>query len=148
MHLKGLPKLEVLHFAETDLTDAGCAHLHGHINLWRFSLYGTHVTDEGLKCIRRMKKLTMLDIGETQITDAGLVELAHVPTIENLALILHSDFRCWAGSIETTQKSEPGRFEVDADYRYGPVAPQGIAKTNVASTGRKSSYRVWRFRVT
>ena len=47
VHLKALKHLEVFHFAET--------------NLWRFSLYGTHVTNEGLKCIRQMKKLTMLD---------------------------------------------------------------------------------------
>ena len=86
MHIIRLKKLELLHFAETNLTDTGCKHLQGHTNLWRLSLYGTHITNAGLTCVKDMQQLTMLDIGQTNITDDGLMILLALKKLDNLAV--------------------------------------------------------------
>ncbi len=54
--------------------------------LTSLSLWGTKVTDEGLKELKDLGKLTSLDLGNTQVTDVGLKELKELKGLHTLNL--------------------------------------------------------------
>src|SRR5271170_1713675 len=49
-------------------------------------LYGTQVTDAGLKDLKELKNLTLLNLGFTQVTDAGLKDLKELKNLTSLNL--------------------------------------------------------------
>src|SRR5438132_7218776 len=50
------------------------------------NLYGTKVTDAGLKELKHLKQLTSLNLACTQVTAAGLKELKHLKQLTSLKL--------------------------------------------------------------
>src|SRR5205807_1684624 len=59
----------------TQVTDAGLKEIAGLKSLQSLSLSGTQVTDAGLKELTSLKSLQLLNLGNTKVTDAGLKEL-------------------------------------------------------------------------
>ena len=81
-HLKALTKLRWLSVDSTQVTDAGVAHLKG-LDLARFGVGYTAVTDAGLAIVGGMTGLTTLWVGGTKITDAGVAHLrGHTKLVE------------------------------------------------------------------
>ena len=62
-------------------------------NLSSLELYGTQVTDTGLKEITRLKNLTSLGLGATKVTDAGLKNLANLKNLCSFKPLFHQGYR-------------------------------------------------------
>ena len=74
-HLKGLTALQGLDLENTQVTDAGLAHLKGLTRLRFLMLNNTHVKDAGLPHFRKLTALQGLWLNGTQVTDAGVTKL-------------------------------------------------------------------------
>ena len=53
-------------------------------NLRILSLFGTDVTDDGVKQLAALKNLTYLDLAGTQVSDTSLMELSAIPGLAHL----------------------------------------------------------------
>ena len=85
-HLKGMNELLELHFGGNQFTDAGLVHLKEMTQLLVLSLGGRQFTDAGLVHLKGMTQLERLSFGDNQITDAGLVHLKGMTQLERLYL--------------------------------------------------------------
>jgi len=74
-HLQGLTTLEWLTLSDTQVSDAGLAHLEGLTALHWLDLTGTQVSDAGLVHLQKLVTLTELDLFDSQVSDAGIAEL-------------------------------------------------------------------------
>ena len=86
VHLKRLPKIEILILINTNITDAGLVHLKGLTNLQVLVLNGNRITDAGLVHLKGLTKLKWLFLPNTWITDAGLVHLKGLSSLKKLIL--------------------------------------------------------------
>lgn len=77
-HLGGFTTLQILDLDNTHVTDAGLEHLRGLTNLRLLYLFNTRVTDAGLAHLRGLTVLQELSLYNTQVTDAGVAELRRV----------------------------------------------------------------------
>ena len=66
---------KMLDLADTQITDAGLAHLAGLTELKTLSLDGTQITDAGLVHLKGLKGLEKLDLYSTKVTAAGVKKL-------------------------------------------------------------------------
>jgi Leucine Rich Repeat (LRR) protein len=85
IHIGHLGRLRVLDI-DTQVTDAGLAHLTGLTNLRQLDLRGTHATDAGLAHLKRLTNLSKLDLRGTHVTDAGLAHLKRLTNLSKLDL--------------------------------------------------------------
>jgi hypothetical protein len=74
-HLEGLTKLLSLSLNNTKVTDVGLEYLKGLTHLETFDLANTQVTDAGLEHLKGLTRLQSLNLGKTQVTDAGVDKL-------------------------------------------------------------------------
>ena len=74
-HLASFKNLTRLHLEKTKITDAGLSHLKDLENLSYLNLYGTQVSDEGLKQLAGLKNLRTLYLWQTKVTPEGVQEL-------------------------------------------------------------------------
>ncbi len=63
---------------DTQITDAGLAHLEGLTKLSGLFVSSTQVSDAGLAHLKRLTKLTSLGLRQTQVTDGGVNQLKQV----------------------------------------------------------------------
>lgn len=84
-HLRHL-ELEFVELSETQISDAGLAHLQRNRQVTQFWLKQTRITDASLPFIARNRKLTHLDLGKTAVSDAGVQLLAGLPELEVLGI--------------------------------------------------------------
>jgi len=61
--------------ADTQVSDAGLAHLKGLTALEVLHLFGTQVSDAGLEHLKGLTALKQLTLHGTQVSDAGIEEL-------------------------------------------------------------------------
>ena len=86
-HLEGLTQLSELFFLRrSQITDSGLAHLKGLAKLSKLGLLNTRVTDLGLVHLKALTDLSELNLDRTQVTDAGLVHLKRLRKLERLNL--------------------------------------------------------------
>jgi len=71
---------------DTQVTDAGLAHLAGLPVLETLLLSGAQVTDAGLAHLTELPTLKSLHLGGTQVTAAGLVHFQKMPALRHLGL--------------------------------------------------------------
>jgi hypothetical protein len=62
-------------FSDTEVTDAGLAHLQGLASLQGLDLSNTQVTDAGLAHLQQLKSIRWLFLRNTEVTDAGVAKL-------------------------------------------------------------------------
>jgi hypothetical protein len=74
-HLSGLTYIQVLQLNGTAVTDAGLAHLSRLTNLRTLYLHGTAITDKSLIFLTGMRQLGVIDLRATQVTAKGVEEL-------------------------------------------------------------------------
>jgi len=84
--LRQLPQLQELIIQTPKMNDAGMAQLEGLSKLTRLSLYGSGITDDGMKALKTLTGLHVLQIGTTAITDAGLANISGLTQLEQLGL--------------------------------------------------------------
>jgi hypothetical protein len=88
----GLTRLKNLAFVQSDVSDAGLAHLQGLTRLKRLELYGTwgfgspdySVTDRGLAHLQHCTNLEVLRIDHARISGAGLAHLSRCTKLRYL----------------------------------------------------------------
>jgi len=74
-HLQELPLLRGLNLDGTQVTDAGLVHLDVLTRLESLSLKGTQVTDAGLVHLQGLTVLGAVDLNGTKVTNAGVQQL-------------------------------------------------------------------------
>jgi internalin A len=94
------PVIEVSMRASQKLNDDDLRLLHGFESLTSLNLYGTKVTDAGMKELGRLTSLLELGLSETKITDASLKELRE---LKNLTERLHASTRNRSGNPSQTK---------------------------------------------
>ncbi len=80
---------DVVHLSfhgKSKFTDEDAVHLRRFPRLFRLSLHGTGVHDEGLAQIARLNNLDTLSLKRTSITDDGLVHLSKLPRLKKLQI--------------------------------------------------------------
>ena len=82
--LRVLDRLVVLRLKNTQITDAGLAHLAGLTDLRRLHLDHTRITDSGLKHLSRLKQLEYLNLNDTRVGDTGLKTVGQLPKLKQL----------------------------------------------------------------
>ena len=86
-YLRQLPFLNSVNLSNAEIFDADISkHIRALTKLERLGLRGTHITDEGLNCLRNLTKLQYLDLEGTHITDKGLTFLRNLPKLQYLNL--------------------------------------------------------------
>ena len=87
-HLAGLTALRVLYIRDTPVTDTDLAYLSGLTTLegLGLGLGGTQVTDAGLAHLTGLPSLRMLVLYDTEVTAAGLVHFQKMPALSWLEL--------------------------------------------------------------
>lgn len=83
----GAKNLTYLWLQDTKLAGAGLRHLAALPKLATLRMYGTGLTDDGLRELVPLKSLTFLDIRATKATGAGLRHLASFTRLTELALV-------------------------------------------------------------
>jgi len=104
VHLKGLPRLEVVNLTFTRVTDDGLEHLKELKTLKLVNLDETRITDEGLKHLAALPRLEVLSLNATQITSAGLEHLESLPRLNHLLL---ANTRVSSDKIEAFKEGRP-----------------------------------------
>jgi Leucine-rich repeat (LRR) protein len=85
--LRKVRDIQFLDLSDTDVTDAGLAHLAGVTTLLRLELNGTKVSDAGLKNLATLPNLQVLGLYKTKITDEGLKKhLSKLTMLQSLNL--------------------------------------------------------------
>ncbi len=84
--LPWLPGLRMFSASNTQITDAGLAHLPKVGNLEHLRLDQARITDLGLQTIGKMKSLRKLSLWRCAVTDQGLLHLQHLSNLEHLSL--------------------------------------------------------------
>ena len=88
-HLSGLTKLKKFYaHMNPKITDKGVKSLSGMQELEVLTVGGTGITDAGLKQLSRLEQLTLLEVYNTRITDAGLAHLTKLKHLNSLNLRL------------------------------------------------------------
>jgi len=85
-HLENLTALERLYLSGTQVSDAGLAHLESLTALKELNLGGTQVSDAGLAHLENLTALKVLFLYGTQVSDAGLAHLERLTGLEWLNL--------------------------------------------------------------
>src|SRR5690349_1746689 len=86
--LKGLPNLQRLNLARTDLTDDSLPHLKVLAQLRELDLTGTSVSSRGLEPLQGLTKMQALNLSSTQVNDQGLTYLKGMKDLRTLNLAL------------------------------------------------------------
>jgi hypothetical protein len=84
--LKGLPNLQRLNLARTDLTDESLPHLKVLGQLQLLDLTGTSVSSKGLEPLQGLTKMQTLNLSSTQVNDQGLSYLKGMKDLRTLNL--------------------------------------------------------------
>jgi len=101
VQLEDWPELWWLNLDEnTQVTDAGLAHLSRLNRLEQLGLDGTKVSDDGLVHLRGLSQLRWLGLARTQVTKAGLADLESLPQLESLELGGKEVTDAWLFSLE------------------------------------------------
>jgi hypothetical protein len=89
-HLKGLPKLEILHLIRTDdcVTDKGLEHVAAIPKLRELLLSHAAVTADGLAHLKKMPGLRKLHLARIPITSEGVAQLKELTKLETLGFSL------------------------------------------------------------
>jgi hypothetical protein len=85
--LAPLSHLRELRLWGTDITDDGLKHLRAHTDLVFLSLVDTRVTNEGLRHLSGMINLERLYLRRTDVSDAGLAHLSTLTNLGHLSLV-------------------------------------------------------------
>jgi len=85
-HLKGLTSLELLYLGKTQITDAGLAHLKNLTALRHLCVHETQVSNAGLEQLKSLTSLQYLCLHDTQVSDAGLAHLKGLTSLQTLYL--------------------------------------------------------------
>jgi hypothetical protein len=84
-HLSELPDLNYLDLSLTHITDQGMSEVGKLRGVTDLSLYyAEYVTDQGIAAIKDWKKLKRLNLHGTKISDTGLEHIAGITTLESL----------------------------------------------------------------
>jgi Protein kinase domain/Leucine Rich repeat len=78
--------LDTLSLSETRVSDEGLRMLQGCKHLRYLNVYGTNVTDAGMRYLAGQDNIATLHLGRTLLTDAGLVQLAGLHNMRYLAM--------------------------------------------------------------
>jgi hypothetical protein len=84
IHVKTLPKLEVLGLCANPITDEGVRHLAVVSNLEEVHLGGTQISDDALASLRELPKIRRLSLNGTRITDASIRYFKEIVTLKEL----------------------------------------------------------------
>lgn len=84
--LPGPPTFPYLGIVNTQMTDAGLAHLTRLKGVGRLDVSGTRISDAGLVHLLEMPGLGFLELRDTNVTDAGVETLAAMKALTNLDL--------------------------------------------------------------
>ncbi|MBN71761.1 MAG: hypothetical protein CME32_21070 [Gimesia sp.] len=80
-------QLNFLNLSNSQIDDAGLAHLSGLTKLKKFYAHlNPKITDKGVKSLSGMQQLEVLTVGATGITDAGLKQLSRLEQLTLLAV--------------------------------------------------------------
>ncbi len=85
-HLEHLTNLASLDLTGTSVTDVGLEHLKGLSNLAQLNLARTTVSDAGLPHLKGLISLVELNLGATRVTNAGLAQLKFLTSLRKLYL--------------------------------------------------------------
>ncbi len=85
-HLKGLTRLKMLFFGDTQISDAGLQHISELAGLEGLMLDNTPISDAGLMHVSGLSRLEWLDLSNTQISDAGLKHLKRLTGLKGIRL--------------------------------------------------------------
>jgi len=86
LNLQNFTSLKKLDLANTEITNAGLAHLEYLTHLEELDLAGTQITNTGLKCLKPLTNLNKLDLASTQISGTGFKYLQDLNTLKTLYL--------------------------------------------------------------
>lgn len=103
-----VPNLTTLDLADTDLTDAGLAHL-AKLQLKKLSLFYCNISNVGLRHLALMTSLEVLNLDSRDIGDEGLIYLQKLPRLRSLDVFSGrvTDIGCmWLSSIKTLENLE------------------------------------------
>jgi hypothetical protein len=75
VQVEHLDRLENFSLIGTNVTDAGLAHLRGHLLLREVDLGQTKITDAGLTHLKGLKNLRVITLWNTRVTDEGVLTL-------------------------------------------------------------------------
>jgi Leucine-rich repeat (LRR) protein len=78
-----VPNLTSLDLADTDLTDAGLAHL-AKLQLKKLSLFYCNISNDGLRHLSTMTSLEVLNLDSRDVSDEGMVFLQKLPQLRSL----------------------------------------------------------------
>lgn len=128
-HVAKMPKLEVLEFPNTAVTDEGVVALKGHPSLSRLALDGVKLGGAGLAALAEAPNLSYLSASGTPITDA---DLAQIKGSKSLTALL----------INSTKITDKGLAELEGmttlkelRIEHTDVTPEGVAKLRQALPG-------------
>ncbi len=81
-----VPWLDLLDLSQTRVDDDHLRELTSNVQVGHLRLYGTRISDRGLRALRPLELLDDLDLGETKVTAAGLDDIAALPSLRKLYL--------------------------------------------------------------
>lgn len=109
-HLRELAELRQLDLHDTQVTNIGLEPLRGLRRLELLNLSGTHVTDEGLRHLNGLTELKHLDLRNTRVTGQGVLQLREALRLCTIYWDDTLDKVSLKGTAETIQKR--GLFKV------------------------------------
>lgn len=86
IHIRGLVKLERLHFDRTEITGSGLIHLRNLVNLKELEILDADLSGDSLIHLKNLKKLHDLDLSGSKITNSSLVHLENLKQLRYLDL--------------------------------------------------------------
>jgi serine/threonine protein kinase len=85
-HLATMPRLWLINFGWTEISDVGLRRLVPLRTLFSLNLEHTLVSDAGLACLAAFPDLQALDLGFTNVSDRGAAHIAQLRLLERLRL--------------------------------------------------------------